>query len=101
VDLWLNILTFVTGANLVFSGLSVAIAGYAGWRYVFVPWKIMRTDIKALADAVAQIKEEMGLRRAMSLSDEEQAMIERRARTRQLWSGPGAPTSPTIQAPAR
>lgn len=100
-DLWLNILTFITGANLVFSGAAVAIAGYAGWRYVYKPWQVMRADIKALAEQLGTVKEEIGLRRAMTLTDEEQATIERRARARQIWSSPSAPQTPSIQKPAR
>lgn len=98
-DLWLNILTFVTGANLVFSGLTVAIAGYAGWKYVYTPWKVMRADVKALAEQLSMLKEEIGLRKAIALTDEEQAMIERRARARQLWSGSTAPLMPSVQVP--
>lgn len=100
-DLWLNVLTLLTGANLVFSGLTVAVAGYAGWKYVWRPWHIMRADVKALAERLGQVQDEMGLRRAMTMSDEEQAMVERRARARQLWSSPSAPAAPTIQKAAR
>lgn len=96
-ELWLNVLTFVTGANLVLTLGVTAAAGYAGWRYVYVPWNVMREDIKRLAEQLGTVKEEIGLRRAMSLSDEEQAMIERRARARQLWSSPTAPTAPIVQ----
>ena len=60
---------------------------YALWRYVYVPWKIMRADLKALNSKLDEtnlrITNELGLRRAQnSLSPEEQLRAENRLNAR-------------------
>lgn len=63
------------------------VTGYVLYKYVYLPWKIMRADIAALADAMQKnhewVKLEMGLRLQTGMSHEEQAIIERRMLARQ------------------
>lgn len=64
---------------------------YATWRYVYIPWKVLRIDVKALLERhesdMAQIKAELGLRKALALSDEEQARAEARLKARRVNVG--------------
>lgn len=66
----------------IFTVLGVS---YVVWRYVWTPWKIMRSDIKALHDKVEQVNQELGLRKALTRSDSEIADVEGLVRRR--WAG--------------
>ena len=95
------LLPVLVGASFTAWVFTVVGGAYLGWKYVYLPWGVMRADVKALAEAVGAVKEEIGLRRAMTLTDEEQATIERRAKARSLWSSGSAPVAPAVQAPKR
>lgn len=62
---------------------------YAFWRYSYRPFKVNRTDIVALnqkiADLEANFKQEMGLRRATELTDEQRVLMESRLARRGLY----------------
>lgn len=77
---WLG---FMTAAYVFLVGAGV----YAGWRYVFQPWRVMRTDMKVTAERLTaqdkKIEDVVGsirVAKTASLSDAELASIERRLR---------------------
>jgi len=84
------LLGFMVAAWLFTVGSSI----YVYWRYNYAPWKVMRADVAALnakiEEHVAWVKNELGLRKAMGLSDEETAALERRLKARTLWRNPEA-----------
>lgn len=78
---WLGGLTVAQGAGLLGTG-------YAIWRYVYEPWKVMRRDIAALgaqhAALKAEIEASMASRRMDVLTDEEVALREQALKFRQV-----------------
>jgi hypothetical protein len=73
------LLGFMVGAWF-FTLLTVT---YVLWRYNLVPWKVMRTDVKALAGKIDEIEKKLVVR-ASTPSDPEIAAIEARLRAKQL-----------------
>lgn len=64
-----------------------AVTGYVLYKYVYIPWGVMRKDLTALAEQMNQnhswVKAEIGLRLQGGISHEEAALIERRMLARQ------------------
>lgn len=69
---------------------TLAAVAYCLWRYSFQPWRVMRTDLIALNQKVDDnqgwVKNELGLRAARVLSDEEEARMESVLRRQAVWS---------------
>ncbi len=86
----LVVVAVLVGAALALWGCTVAATAYAIWTFVWKPWRVVRTDMKALAEqvnaAVALVQRE----RVLTLTDEEVAHRERRVAARQAARG-GAP----------
>lgn len=85
-------LGFMTAAWLFTVGGGV----YAFWRYAYKPDVLQRKAIEALLERLvktetelannhAWVKNELGLHKAMSLSNEELAIREARVKARRLW----------------
>lgn len=68
---------------------TMAAVSYVLWRYAFKPWQIMRKDLTLLNQKVDENREwtknELGLRAARVLSDEEQARMESVLRRQNVW----------------
>ena len=71
----LEVLVGVVLAQQFFLSL---ITGYTLWKYVYTPWKIMRLDMKGLAEKMGSYERELGKRKALYISDEETARREAR-----------------------
>ena len=80
-----DILLGFSAAGWLFTVLAT---GYVLWRYVYVPWKVVRADLVALHNALKELRVwvegEIGQRKAIALSDEAIAKLERNARMRHL-----------------
>ncbi len=65
---------------------TLAGTAYAVWRYVYGPWKVMRTDISALQQSVhsrlSALETEQQLRKVMTIDPELEYRTEVRAATR-------------------
>jgi len=53
---------------------------YLGWRYVWKPWHVLRTDIVALNEKLDGVIESIRNKKTMAMTDEELASVERRLR---------------------
>lgn len=62
--------------------------GYTIYRYVFVPWKVMRKDVAALSQKVeenlAWVKQAVSFQNTLVQTDERAAQVERTLRHRKL-----------------
>lgn len=68
---------------LVCSQLALAGAtAYVLRRYVYLPWKTVRADQVALTTALANITQELGARKVVDISPEQQAIAEQKFRMR-------------------
>lgn len=56
---------------------------YAIYRFVWQPWRVMRTDINALNEAVKALAAQVQRAQVLAHSDEETARIEARMNARQ------------------
>jgi len=78
------LLGFMTAAFLFLIGSGI----YVGWRYVYKPWRIIRADLLILAKRQEafenEIRTELGARKAISLSNEDLARLERESRMNTL-----------------
>ena len=88
IEFWLGVLTaawlFTVGAVV-----------YSIWKYVFLPWKVMRKDMIGLFEAIKQVQgdaqEALKLVQARGmnkLTDEEIAFAEKRMEARQRVNRP-------------
>lgn len=59
------------------------VVAYVLYRYVAVPWKVMRTDMTALAGKMRMVEEMVNRADVMSHSDADVARIEARLNARQ------------------
>lgn len=84
---WISLLL---GVSLTLWVVTVLGVSYVAWRYVYSPWKAVRADQVSLAAAFEDLKgyvqHEIGTRRALAYSDEEEARIERHAQARRNWA---------------
>lgn len=83
-----DILLGFSAAGWVFT---VAGVSYCIYQYVYLPWKVVRKDMAALAELIAaqntiiaDIRHEMGLRKATAFADADLAEMEQRHRMRDL-----------------
>lgn len=68
---------------------TLGIVSYVLWRYAYTPWMVMRRDVAALDAKIEELraytKQELGLRAARALSDEEAARMEAATRRLNVW----------------
>lgn len=67
---------------LVLMFVFVGVAAYVLWRYVVIPWKVMRTDITALHGEMKALAAQVQRAQVLAHSDEETARIEARMNAR-------------------
>lgn len=90
------LLGFMTACWLFTVGAGV----YGFWRYAYKPFEALRTTSKALHELLASerqerlnladwIKAELGLRQALTRTDEDVARLEAQATARNVWGGRG------------
>jgi len=74
---------------------STAATVYSHWRYNYIPWKVLRADMRAqteintqvqgsMKDLQTYVQRELGLRKALALTDEEVARIEAKQQARRV-----------------
>lgn len=61
----------------------VGVAAYVLYRYVVLPWRVMRTDVQALAGKVRLLEETVNRADVLAHSDADIARIEARMNARQ------------------
>lgn len=78
----MSVEAFILGGVVVAQFFMVAAQVYVNYKYNYIPWGVMRKDIAALAQQVANnhawAKNEMGLRLQTGMTHEEEALAERR-----------------------
>lgn len=95
----MHVESFVLGGLVVAWVLGLAAVAYTLWRYAYVPFRVVRADVAelrsrqdatkaALEQQIQLVQTELGLRKALTLSDEDQARAEMRLRARRLWPPP-------------
>lgn len=62
---------------------TVAAVTYVLYRYVATPWKVMRTDMTALAQKMTMVESMVNRAQVLAHSDEDTARIEARMNARQ------------------
>lgn len=75
MEFWLGLMT----ASWLFT---VGAVVYVMYRYVYLPWKVMRKDLAALDAKIEEVRQTATTRRAEAMTEEEAAFIEGRLRAR-------------------
>lgn len=96
----MDVLSFLVGVSLTLTFAVVGAATYVGYRYVFMPWKLLRADQRVLIERLEEslaslsrrldtehewVKHELGLRGSPQFTDAELAVQEAKARVRGSW----------------
>ena len=68
---------------LVLTGVIAGIVAYIQYKYVIVPWGVMRKDVAALAGKVSSLEAQVQRASVMAKTDEEIARAEARLNARQ------------------
>jgi hypothetical protein len=62
--------------------ITIPVVSYVVWKYVFIPWKVMRTDVERLSAKVRVIEASMTRNQVQGVSDEHAARVEARLNAR-------------------
>ena len=90
----MSLVYFMLGGLTVAWFFTVAAVAYAVWKYVFLPWQVMRRDVQAVVALVndqnakiAALADQVKISHVMNLDDAELARRETKARQRAAMSG--------------
>lgn len=78
----MELLSVLVGISLTLWFCTTLAVAYAMYRYVFLPWKVIRKDLAALDIKIEEVRQLSAIRRAEVMSDQEAAFIEERLRAR-------------------
>lgn len=84
----ITLLALLVGASFVLTVAVTVATAYVLYKYVYLPWKIVRTDITSIYalfnDFKQQVLNELKSRQAIVLNDQAMADAERKGRS-QRW----------------